>query len=429
MAAPTSLLVFPLIIGIVGDVEIETLRILGATGSSVLLPGLKSEVEFKGNMIYELRKLGGNPSWLMMDHGEPHVHKVYENRGQVFPENKSFLLTNLTEKDNGIYEQKLNQRTLLRVILTVIDPVENLDLRIADTDNVTCRVSLLCDAGTSDSSNVTFLRNAYEIKENTSKIENDHLLVIDGTNPQHWGIYKCRAKNLVSQKDSQEMELIPERISGGYVFFCIGCIGGVIYICHHLCLLVTICQKDTSLSKLLFSATCILGTSMESSASSIFLHVLFNSSNQTIVIGGIIVIIVILMVRALWLLMLCGLPLHPMIIRIMEDALFAADLLLVPAIYIQYIWLYLAASDLCGLRNRQILWTLLQLVIGFVILLAVVLPLRILWVKCRPGAPDPHKGSFALAPDEDGTVDINEDERKNEGPEKETQSGADETPT
>ncbi|XP_073418950.1 uncharacterized protein [Dendrobates tinctorius] len=398
MAALTSLFVFPLIIAIVGDVEIEKLKIHRATGSSVLLPGLKSEVEFKGNMIYELRKLGGSPSWLMMDHGDPQVHKVYENRGQVFPENKSFLLTNLTERDNGIYEQKLNHVTLLRVILTVIDPVEDPDLRIADTDNVTCRVSLLCDAGTSDSSNVTFLRDGYEIKENTSEMENDHLLVIDGTDPQHWGIYKCRVKNLVSQKDSQKIELIPERISGGRLIFWIGCIGGVIYVCQLLCLLVTtISQKyqiDTSLlSKLLCPTTPILGTSMELIALSSVLHVFYHFSDQMIVIGGIVVIIVILMVRALWVLMLCGLPLHPLIIRIMEDALFAADLVLVPAIYIQYIRLYLAG---------------------------------------RPGAPespDPHKGSFTLTPDEDGTVDINEDEGKNEGTEEGTQSGEDETPT
>ncbi|XP_073506742.1 uncharacterized protein [Phyllobates terribilis] len=391
MAALTSLLIFPLIICTVGDVEIETLRIHGATGSSVLLPGLKSEVEFKGNMIYELRKVGGNPSWLMMDHGEPQVHKVYETRGQVFPENKSFLLTNLTEKDNGVYEQKLNQKALLLVILTVIDPVKDPHLRIEDKDNVTCRVSLFCDVGRSDPSNVTFQRNGYEIKENKSEMENDDLLVIDGMDPQHWGIYKCTVKNLVSQKDSQEMVLIPERMSGGYVFFCISCIGGVIYICHLLCLLAMINQSDSLLlSKVLFCAKCILSISMELIALSILSYVFYHFSDETIVIGGIIVIIVVLMVRVLWSLMLCDLPLHPLIIRIMEDTLFVADLFLVPAIYIQYMRLYLEgrAADL-------------------------------------PGAADPHKDSYALTPVKDESVDINEGERKNE----ETQSAEDETPT
>ncbi|KAM4049123.1 uncharacterized protein ACNLHF_006377 [Anomaloglossus baeobatrachus] len=434
MAALTPLLILPLIICTVGDVEIEKLRINGATGSSILLPGLKSEVEFKENMIYELRKVGGNPSWLMMAHGEPIVHKAYETRGQVVSENKSFLLTNLTEKDNGVYEQKLNQKTLLLVILTVIDPVEDPVLRRQDEDNVTCRFSLLCDAGISDSSNTTFRLNGEEIKWNTSWIGSDNHLFVDGTDPQYWGIYTCTVKNLVSQKDSQEMEFIPERMSGGSPFFFISCIGGFIYVFHLLCLLVTIKPGNAArLQNVLLYIKCIGGTGMELIAFSIIAFMSHLSNYQPFMIGEIIVLFVVLMVRALWVYILCGLHLHALIIMAMEDTLLVADILLVPAIYIQYIRLYIeGASDLCGLRKEQILQTLLHLVIGFVILLAVVLPLRILWVKCRasdpPGAPESHKGLFIPAPTGDETVN-NKDGRKNEETEKETQSLKDEIST
>ncbi|XP_072007815.1 uncharacterized protein [Engystomops pustulosus] len=207
MDAQRWLLIINLFISAVGDAEIETYKTDRRLGSFVLFPGLKKGTKFKANMIYELRKVGASPGWLMMDHGAPKVHKFYERRGTFFKENKSFLLTNLTKEDSGVYEQKLNQKTLLRVYLTVMDPVQRPVLRRQD-DNETCRVTLRCDGWERDSANLTFQRNGVELPRNTSLDED--LLVIDGNDPQQWGSYTCTRTNLVSLEVSQKLVLEPE---------------------------------------------------------------------------------------------------------------------------------------------------------------------------------------------------------------------------
>lgn len=118
-----------------------------------------------------------------------------------------------------------------------------------------------------------------------------------------------------------------------------------------------------------------------------------------------------------------------MIISVMEDVLLAADVLLVPAVFIQYVCLYTQATDLCGKRRDPGVMALFYLVIGFIVLLAVALPLRILYVTYRasdtpdpPDPPDPEKGQFIPA---DNT---NDDGRRKEQPEKEALT-VEETPT
>lgn len=424
MAAHTYLLAIALLICGVGDAEIETQRDARATGSSVLLPGLRNGTEFKENMIYELRKVGASPGWLMMYHGAPKVHKFYETRGQFFPENKSFLLTNLTKEDSGVYEQKMNQKTQLRVELTVKDPVEEPVLRRQEDDNGTCRITLLCAGWKGDTWKTTFSRDGEEIIRNQS----GDTLEIDGTDPQQWGIYTCTVTNLVSQRGSQELALIPEELTGASLFFYFSLIGGIGYICHLLCLVFS-CKHNISphVKDAIFYSKCVCGAIMELIAFSIILHLFHDPRDQlSRVVVNVSVISVVLLVRVLWSLMLCGVPLPSMIISVMEDVLLAADVLLVPAVFIQYVCLYSQATDLCGKRRDPGVMALFYLVIGFVVLLAVALPLRILYVTYRasdtPDPPDPEKGQFIPA---DNT---NDDGRRKEQPEKEALT-VEETPT
>ncbi|XP_056407493.1 uncharacterized protein LOC130300085 [Hyla sarda] len=369
-------------------------------------------------MFYELRKVGASPGWLMMYHGEPKVHSSYEGRGHYFP-NKSFLLTNLTKEDNGVYEQKLNRKTLLHVVLIVIDPVEEPVLRRQDDDNESCRITLVCDGWDRDSSNITFSKNGVAINRNVSSIRNDSLLVIDGTDHQHWGNYSCTVTNRVSQKVSQEMVLTPEEVIGASVFFIISCIEVVIYICHLISLLFTSKEKKTPLLlKVLFNSKHLSGTIMELTTFSLILYLFHDWLSS--VAGAIIVTTIssIILVRCFFWLMVCDVPLPEVAITVINDVLFSADLLLVPMVFGVNMDLYLQGSDLCGMRREQKLWTLFYLVVAFLVLLAVFLLLRILYEKCiRTSDPD---NDYTPPPSKGGTPDdISDTENRGEEAEKE----------
>ncbi|XP_077334485.1 uncharacterized protein LOC143975808 [Lithobates pipiens] len=200
-------------ISAVGRTEVTTYHIYRSAGSSVLFPGLESgTVKFKEDMIHELRKIDEPGNWLAQFHGGAMTRSAYATRGRFFHQNKSFLLERLTKEDSGVYEQRVNHVTLIQVFLSVIDPVPRPTLRRQEDDTGSCLLLLQCLHSGGDQYNVTFLINGETMDGNVSKNSNFSTLVLNGTNPQHWGNYTCNVSNLIDWKVSGELLVDPRGI-------------------------------------------------------------------------------------------------------------------------------------------------------------------------------------------------------------------------
>ncbi|XP_063315844.1 uncharacterized protein LOC134615280 isoform X1 [Pelobates fuscus] len=178
----------------------------GETGTSVIIPG----VNLSNKTYHELKRMNGNPDWVVQYHAGTLLHVKYENRGFLFP-NGSFKLENVTKADSGTYVHLVNHEIRITTKITVIDPVEQPVLQMEYVGGETCQLGLHCIGS---GGGVAFFKNGVKINENI--MEKGNVLLVQQRQHQSSGSYTCELRNEVSQKTSSAVQFQPQ----AFTFHC-----------------------------------------------------------------------------------------------------------------------------------------------------------------------------------------------------------------
>ncbi|XP_073418946.1 uncharacterized protein [Dendrobates tinctorius] len=180
-----------------------------ATGSSVTFPPVKITKE----IVYDLRKL--SHILIVTYHGSENVRPPYTHRVHFSSRTGEIEMRNLTEGDNGTYEQVVNMKVVAVIHLHVIEPVNEPTLRkVNDTiHGAQCHVLLECSVQGSRPLNVTLLKDGGEITENITTIDHSKFLSVDFWDPGFRGSYTCKSSNHLGDKTSAEITVpAPDKI-------------------------------------------------------------------------------------------------------------------------------------------------------------------------------------------------------------------------
>ncbi|KAM4706481.1 uncharacterized protein O3C94_004478 [Discoglossus pictus] len=214
--ALTELALVPLLLVVASVAEVTRHEISAKVGSSVLIPGVNVTID--NDIILDLKMPGRDPDWLASYHGGLQLNGHYQNRGEYFYQNGSFLLRNVTESDSRVYVQECNHTKMVEINLKVIAPALKPLLRQHPPNNQ-CQVNLTCDGSRGCPMNVSIWRNGKEINENVTRNDSITILSLNVKDPQSWGYYTCVMENPVSREMSDGIMVqnpVPELMVIGF---------------------------------------------------------------------------------------------------------------------------------------------------------------------------------------------------------------------
>ncbi|XP_041068433.1 carcinoembryonic antigen-related cell adhesion molecule 2-like isoform X2 [Carcharodon carcharias] len=177
--------------------------VVGAVGSSVLLPGFSDE-DYK-NVDHVRWAMSGRQILNYYTVTQiPTFTDLYRNRCTFYSVNGSLLLKNITLKDNGLYmaQVNLNANRSKLIKLNIFEPLSE-PLIFSNSSFVDTSIAFVCQVSAGKTSSILWWKddNVITNGQRYQLAEDNRTMVIYNAIKSDCGVYTCTAENAVSKKN------------------------------------------------------------------------------------------------------------------------------------------------------------------------------------------------------------------------------------